>query len=366
MTPAVPQESNYTLSEYEGWRRHAEGLKRVRPEPRDLKQLEAMDRRDRLIYDEQRRIWHANMGPYLTPEMGAVMEDWDVVVQANRQDGDRVRSSLLLDAYPGLGKTTLAVQYAATFHRDQIDIYGEHTESGHVRVPVAYISLPSNTTMKSLNSAICRFYAHPSAERGSAAELGTRAAICARESQTRLIVCDDIHFLDVNRRDGREVANHLKWLASEFQATFLFVGVGIGDRGLLTEGLGPARSQFAQIARRWTATKISPFTMGNESGRTTWRRLLKAIERDVVLARNQPGMLVESLDEYLFARSTGHFQSLMSLITRGCAMAIKTQQEELTTELLDRVRVDAAAEHARQRVQTAFASSRLRTGQKAV
>lgn len=363
MTQEVPQERNYTLSEYEGWRSHAESTKRPRPQTLEAEEMEGLSHRDRLIYNEHRRIWHANMGPYLTPDMLGVMDEWDLVMQSNRQDGDKVRSSLLLDAYPGLGKTTLAVQYASSFHRDQIEIYGEHTEAGHRRVPVAYVSLSSKTTMKSLNAALCRFYGHPSADRGSAAELGTRAAIAARESQTRLIVIDDIHFLDVNRRDGREVANHLKWLASEFQATFLFVGVGLGDRGLLTEGLGPARAQYAQIARRWTATQIRPFAMDSK-GRATWRRLLKAIERDLILGRKQPGMLAESLEEYLYERSTGHFQSLMSLITRGCAMAVKCGEEALTAELLDGVRVDAAAEEARQRVRAALSSpSRYREKQ---
>ena len=62
--------------------------------------------------------------------------------------------------------------------------------------------------------------------------------------QTRLIIIDDVHFLDMNRRDGREVANHFKWLASQFPVTFLFVGVGILERQLLSEGLCPP-------TRRW-------------------------------------------------------------------------------------------------------------------
>lgn len=350
MSPAVPQERTYTLSQHEGWLCHAERSRRTKPDDPSAGFLAGLSRRDMLIFNEQRHVWHANMGPYLTPAMLEVTDAWDTVVQANRQDGDKVRSSIALDAWPGLGKTTLAVQFATEFHRNQIDVYGRTTIAGHDRIPVAYVSLSSNTTMKSLNAALCRFYAHPSDHRGTAAELGARAGICAREAETRLIVFDDLHFLDVSRRDGRDVANHFKWLASEFQTTFMFVGVGIAERGLLNEGLGPAQAHFAQTARRWTRTTLEPFSLDDDGARLVWRRLLKAIERDVVLAEKQPGMLADGLSGYLYERSSGHFQSLMSLISRGCARAIKTGTETLTKDLLDQVRIDEAAEAARQRM----------------
>ena len=41
-------------------------------------------------------------------------------------------------------------------------------------------------------------------------------------------------------------------------------------------------------------------------------------------------MLADDLADYLFARSTGHFASLMSLISRGCLRAIRTGAERLT------------------------------------
>ena len=131
--------------------------------------------------------------------------------------------------------------------------------------------------------------------------------------QTRLIIVDDVHFLDMNRRDGREVANHFKWLQSQFPVTFLFVGVGILERQMLTEGLGPADAALAQTARRWTALSLSPFEIATDQGRRTWRRLLLAIERDLVLSDAHQGMLADQLADYLYARSTGHFASLMTL-----------------------------------------------------
>ena len=87
--------------------------------------------------------------------------------------------------------------------------------------------------------------------------------------------------------------------------------------------------------------------------------LLLAIEKDLILAGNHPGMVADDLADYLFARSTGHFASLMTLITRGCRRAVRTGTEELTRDLLDRVRNDAAAEAARQELLAAFGAGKL-------
>ena len=163
-----------------------------------------------------------------------------------------------------------------------------------------------------------------------------------------------MHFLDISRRDGREVANHFKWLANVFPLTFLFVGVGLRARGLLDEGLSGADAAFSQTARRWNVLSIDPFEIRKPEGRRTWRKLLLGIERELVLAGSWHGMIASDLAEYLFARSTGHFASLMSLISRGCYRAIKTGAESLTAGLLDAVRIDQAAEDARGQIRAAI------------
>jgi hypothetical protein len=58
-------------------------------------------------------------------------------------------------------------------------------------------------------------------------------------------------------------------------------------------------------------------------------------------------MLADDLSDYLYVRSSGHFASLMTLIARGCRRAITTSAERLTTEIMDKVNNDAAAEEAR-------------------
>ncbi len=351
MTILKELERNYDLTVYEGWRSLADDAKRTRPADASIDEIARMSAAERIRYDEERAVWHANLGPYRTPAMLTAIDEIDTIVRSNRQDGDKVRSSAVLDAAPGLGKTTLAVDFARNYHREQITAYGPLTPGGNDRIPVAYVRLSGKTTMRSVNAMLCTFYAHPSADRGNATELGRRAAVCASETATRLIVVDDVHFLDTATRDGREVSNHFKWLANEFAATFLFVGVGIEDRGLLNEGLGPTQVHMAQTARRWTKSSLAPFRLDDDEGRETWLRLLLAVERDLVLANKDQGMLAKELFDYLFARSSGHFASLMALVARGCRRAVMTREERLTPALMNTVKNDGAAEAARQGIE---------------
>lgn len=157
------------------------------------------------------------------------------------------------------------------------------------------------------------------------------------------------------------MSNHFKWLANEFPVTFLFVGVGLAERGLLSEGLAGADAAMAQTARRWTLLGVDPFEVATEQGRRTWRSLLLAVEQRLVLAGAHRGMVADELSDYLYARSSGHIGSLMTLITRGCYRAVRSGQERLSADLLDRVRNDEAAEQARRELAGALAAGQLTT-----
>src|SRR5260370_12459339 len=107
------------------------------------------------------------------------------------------------------------------------------------------------------------------------------------------------------------------------------VGVGLDGRGLSSEALAAGKEELARNARRWTTLGVDPFEIGTEAGRRTWRQLLLAIEKDLVLAGARPGMIADDLADYLFARSTGHFASLMTLITPRCRRAIRAGTAKL-------------------------------------
>jgi hypothetical protein len=53
------------------------------------------------------------------------------------------------------------------------------------------------------------------------------------------------------------------------------------------------------------------------------------------------------LSDYLYARTSGHMGSLMTLINRACSRAIRTGVEALTFDVLESTKIDVAAERAR-------------------
>jgi hypothetical protein len=348
----------YSLSRKEGWRRYVDTPARTRPERLAARKLAALSEAAREDYDETRHDWHANFGILRTPQLAAVHDELDQIVASNRQDPDRVRGAAVIDALPGLGKTTIANTFARQLDRAEIRRRGPRTEQGHERIPVFRVGLTSNTTLRTLNRMICEFYGHPGIDRANAAQLASHAVDCVLSCQTRLGIVDDVHFINPRRKDGLDVSNHLKWLANELPVTFLYVGVGLAERNFFAEGLAGHNIVLAQTARRWTRLEVPPFEIVSEQGRANWRSLLKATERQLVLASQQPGMLVD-LADYLFERTTGHIGSFVTLIIRGCLRAIRTGQERLTADLLDQVRIDEASEQARQQLAAAFAHGRL-------
>jgi Bacterial TniB protein len=347
----------YTLSRKEGWRRWADTPHRERPEPLTSRQLAGLGQDAKADYDDARHDWHANFGTIKTPQLAAIHEELDQIVATNRQDPDRVRGAAVIDALPGLGKTTIANTFARDYDRTQRRRHGERTDEGHERLPVFRVGLTSRTTLRTLNRMICEFYGHPGTDKASAARLASFAVDCVLSCHTRIGIIDDLHFIDLNRRDGVDVSNHLKWLANELPVTFVYAGVGLSERRLFAEGLTGDNAIMAQIARRWTRLELPPFHVGDTDGRRRWRSLLKATERQLVLAQAHPGMLTD-LDDYLFARTTGHIGSFVTLITRGCYKAIRTGAEVLTETLLDTVRIDEASETARHQLQAALATGR--------
>jgi hypothetical protein len=352
---------NLTLARKEGWKQFVSAPARAQPETLTCKAIRGLSESAREDYNQRRRIWHANLGPLRTPQLAALHEDlWDIV-DSNAQDGDKAKGSIAIDAFPGLGKTTAVLAFAKKFHQREIKSAGARTRDGHERWPVCRVGLTGNTGMRDFNRAMLEFFAHPGTRRGTAADFAHRALDCVLSCQVRLLIVDDLHFLRWRAKTGVEVSNQFKYIANEFPVTLLFVGVGLARRGLFSEGPDYADAVLAQTGRRTTTLGMEPFTVSTERGRRDWRQILLGLERRVVLAGKYPGMLADELSDYLFARSTGHIGSLMTLVNRGCQRAVRTGAECLSAELLDRVKNDAAAEKARQELHAAVAARRVTT-----
>ncbi|KUF15945.1 AAA family ATPase [Streptomyces silvensis] len=350
-----------TLSRKEGFKKLAEAPARTQPEPLTRTQLAALGEAARAEYNRARRKWHANLGPLQTRQMADLHEDlWDIV-DSNDQDSDKVKGGIAIDAFPGLGKTTAVLAFAKQFHRREIAEHGRLTDDGHERWPVCRVGLTSNTSMRDFNRGILEYYGHPGRHRGTATDFGFRALDCVLSCETKLLIVDDLHFLKWRNTNGIEVSNHFKYIANEFPVTLLLVGVGLEARGLFDEGTSYEDGVLAQTGRRTTHLDMTSFSVATEQGRRDWRNTLLAIEQRVVLTQCRPGMIADDLSDYLFARSTGHIGSLMTLINRGCQRAIRTGAEHLDIALLDRVKNDAAAEKGQRELRLAFEKGKLRS-----
>ncbi|MDX2750131.1 AAA family ATPase [Streptomyces scabiei] len=347
------------LSRKEGFARLANAPRRIRPELLSHRQLKKLCEEALTEYNRARRKWHANLGPLGTPQMKALHEDlWDIF-DSNDQDSDKVKGGIALDAFPGLGKTTAVLAFARKLHRRIIREEGNYTSDGHERWPVCRVGLTSNTGMRDFNRSILEYFGHPGRFRGTTADFGYRALDSVLSAETKLLIVDDLHFLKWRNKSGIEVSNHFKYIANEFPVTLLMVGVGLEKRGLFSEGATYEDSVLAQTGRRTTRLGMEPFDIRTEQGRRGWRDTLLAIEERVILANKYPGMIADDLSDYLFARSTGHIGSLMTLINRGCQRAVRVGTERLDRELLDQVKNDAASEEARRELQLAFETSKL-------
>jgi hypothetical protein len=352
--------ANLTLARKEGWARAVYAPRREQPKLFDHAGLKAMAEDVLAAYNRGRRVWHSNLGPIGTPQLNELHEDlWDIV-DSNQQDGDKAKGMIALDALAGLGKSTAALAFAMAFHRREVAEQGRVTSQGHERHPVCRISLSGNTSLKDLNRALMEFFAHPGSRRGTSAEFQHRALDCALSCECRLLVLDELHFLRGRRTSAIEVSNQFKTIANDFPVTVLMIGIDLASLGLLGEGTGRA-SALDQTARRTTRLSIAPFEVESDQGRQEWRNLLLALEQRVVLAEKFPGMIADELADYLFARSTGHISSLITLINRGCQRAIRTGVERLDRGVMDMVKNDVDAERARKELEAALAAGRITT-----
>lgn len=208
-------------------------------------------------------------------------------------------------------------------------------------MPVAFIPLSAGMTLKGLNQKILEFFGHPGAYRASTTALGALAVDCVLSCETRLIVIDDLHFIDFRHAHGMEVSNHLKWLANEMPVTFIYVGVQLAEKRF-DEGMAGDQSAFAQTSRRATRCPVAPFNLKSDAGHSAWVNALQAFEQGILLADARPGMLTDHARE-LFRRTQGHVASLTNLIDRACYLAIKTGTETIDRNVIDAVTTDNAA-----------------------
>ncbi len=142
-------------------------------------QLAALPAEELEDFTEARLVWNANLPTVKTSQLTGAFDILDQVLASGRRDGDRLRGSVVIDAAPGLGKTTIATRYARDLHRRVLRREGPLTPEGHQRLPVVFVPLAAGVTPKGLNRRILEFYGHPAAGRATAVDLASLAVDCA-------------------------------------------------------------------------------------------------------------------------------------------------------------------------------------------
>ncbi|MDN5803422.1 MAG: ATP-binding protein [Microlunatus sp.] len=333
----------YSLSRKTGWDTFVNSAPRPRFDPLTRSAMERLSTVELEDYNEARQVWNANLPTVRTHQLDAAHRIFDQVLASNRRDSSTLRGTVVVDAKPGLGKTTIATRYGRDFHRTEVRRRGTQTPEGHQRLPVAFIPLSAGMTLKGLNQKVLEFYGHPAASRTSRAQLGSLAVDCVLSCATRLIIIDDLHFINFKHRDGTEVSNHLKWLANEMPVTFVYVGVGLTEKRFFDEGLHGEDAAFAQTSRRATRCPVVPFSISTTAGLRAWVDVLAAFEEHLILAAATPGMLTDHA-KLVHERTQGHIASLTNLLDRAAYVAIASGTETLTEDILTRVTIDNAAQ----------------------
>lgn len=333
----------FQMSHKQGWDQFVHIA--ARPDFRVLSRAQMGRRSEEVLedYNEARAVWHANPPTIKTQQLSAAYEVIDDVMASNYRDADKSRGSVVIDAEPGLGKTTIATRYARDFHRRVYRRHGPRTSDGHQRLPVAFIPLSAAVTLKGLNQKLLEFYGHPAASRRSRTELTSLAVDCVTTCQTQLIVIDDLHFVDFRHRNGVEVSNHLKGLANELPVTFIYVGVQLRAKRFFDEGMAGEQASYAQTSRRATRCPVAPFAIDTDAGMRAWVSLLGTFEAHLRLAEPTAGTLTGQA-RLIHRRTQGRLVSLTTLLDRAARHAVRGGTEQITADILGGVRIDNAAE----------------------
>ena len=330
---------NLTLTRKEGFASFAEAPDPARPQDLTMTELKLLDDQAVDHHNRARRDYLANLRPIKTAQAEALFADLAEILEAGlEQPNWQAKSMAAIDAFPGLGKTTIGLAFAKHVHNTLIQKYGRFTDTGHERWPVIRVGMMGDTGVKDFNWAMLEFFAHSGRKTGTASTFLSRALDCALSCESRLLLVDDLQFLQFRSTQGAKLSNQFKSIANEFPVMILFIGHELQAKGLYDD---------PQLAYRITPLELKAFTIDDESGREQWRNFLLALEQRLVLARKYPGMLADDLSDHLYARCHGHIGSLMTLVRRGCQRAFHTGEERLTIELMSQVKLDRAAEQRR-------------------
>jgi hypothetical protein len=324
----APDES---LTTKEGWRKFVEHQPTAPVLPAAA-ELAALPARARAELVQARRDYHSDLPLAHTPVMRKLLTTGRLLVQLNRGQIS-ARRGMILSGASGTGKTTALTQLGRTHERA---VRKRHPgPAGQGRIPVVYVTVPTDATPKMLAVEFARFYGVEFGSRATMPDIVNTVCAVAARTHLELVLIDEIHNI-LDTRARAEVSDQLKYFAERLPATFAYAGIEVEERGMFA---GP---RGRQIAGRFTLIDTTPFDYGTPEQKTAWRSLIATLEQSLCLHQHQLGTLIE-LADYLYERSGGAIGSLSTLIRGAAIIAIDEGLESITHDLLDLVPLDKAA-----------------------
>ncbi|GHF26148.1 hypothetical protein GCM10018789_64900 [Streptomyces werraensis] len=268
-----------------------------------------------------------------TPAMDSVFTALRrLLLNRRRQAG--ARRGLIIPGPATTGKTTTMMALGRSFQ--PADARRHPGQDG--RRPVLFISVPPAATPKMLVSAFARFLGMPLTDRLNQTQITSAVCDTVCELGTQLVLIDDVHLLDTQRRAGAETSDQLKHLGETHPGHLRVLRDSTSRPPHCSAGCAERRSP-ADSRSSATAHWRMPPSRTERSGTTSY----KAMEDLLRLRAHRPGALVKHA-AYLHARTAGRIGSLSHLIREAALVAIVEGAERITKQLLSEAELDAAAE----------------------
>ncbi|MFF9135508.1 TniB family NTP-binding protein [Streptomyces sp. NPDC014806] len=281
----------------------------------------------------EREDYHSELAVMRTPVMNSIFTAVRRLLLVNRRQQAGARRGLIISGPATTGKTTTMMALGRSF---QLADARQHPGQAGRR-PVLFISVPPAATPKMLVSEFARFLGMPITDRLNQTQITSAVCDLLCELGTQLVLIDDVHLLDTQRRAGAETSDQLKYLGERIPATFVYSAIDIESSSLLSGVRG------AQIAGRFKIFSHPPLAYATEQDQAVWHDLVHTMESMLRLRAHRPGTLVRHA-AYLHQRTAGRLGSLSHLIREAALIALTEGTERITKQLLSDVALDAAAE----------------------
>ena len=320
------------------------------PEPAHLtrKQWNALSGSNREAHLAQLDRWLSNL--YVnTEELAVLCKKWSDTVHYNALSHPGAKSIIGLSGPSVIGKTTVMMRWARERYvawtrdadkdrRGRPVRYSEDCE--HDLIPVVWIGLQATTTRDKLDSAILHFYNLPG--NMPSREMTHCSLSAARRHKARVLILDDVHWLQGSPKKGREVLDHIKRLNSELGfmgATIILIGANLENEPLADD---------PQIAGRLRLDHYPAYEIDTIKGSKAWQKIVRQLEDAVQphLPASKPGTLFIDLPGDLYARTQGYVGALTFLINRAALAAATDGSYRILRRHLDGIALDRRAEQA--------------------